>query len=215
MKQPKSKTRCPGCHRLIGVIEPPVKNFDLTYNPELRKELLDGRINQAFCSSCKKVFRCETELLVFHEKHKYAILAAAREHGDVIRGKSLLFSLFGHTQFRFRVVRYCIEAIEKVRIFEDGLDDRAVEWMKYQFCPPQVKSAQNQNLLLYTGISDNTLSFCVFDDFDEPTDAKFFVPSEKYQQYTTRCKPELLDNPNIRWKRIDSNWAAMTIDSMG
>lgn len=211
MTQAQIKTRCPGCRRLIGVIEPPITNFDLTYNPELRKELLRGNVNQAFCSACEKVFRCETELLVFHEKLKYAILATnAREPNDVIRGKSLLLRLFGHTQFRFRVVKYCIEAIEKVRIFENHLDDRAIEWVKYRFCPEIVKEAQGTNLLLYDGIIDRALSFRVFDDFDQPTGAHFTVPIDTYRQYAARCTPEPLDECEIRWKRIDDNWAVRT-----
>lgn len=215
MNQPQSKTRCPGCRRLIGVIETPTSNFDFTYNAGLLQEFLEGNVNQAFCSTCQKIFRCETELLVFHEKQEYAIMVTAtKEPKDVICGKALLLHLFGHTQFRFRAVRFCIEAMEKVRLFEHHLDDRAIEWIKYQYCPAEVKAAQGENLLLYDGIVGHALSFRVFDDFDQPTDIQFSVPLETYRAYSARCTPEPLDNFHICWKRINDNWASRTADTI-
>lgn len=189
------------------MIEPPITSFHLSYSQELLQQVISGKFNQVFCSNCKKLFRHEVELFLFHEINQYAILADARKEKDIIRGNTELLQLFGHTQFRFRAVRFAIEAIEKVRIFEDGWDDRALELLKFDFCPQDIKENKKTNLLLYDGTTQDSISFCVLDDFDQPTDMRFDVPIEQYQAYAARFSPESLDSPAICWKRIDIDWA--------
>lgn len=184
-------------------------SLDLTYNADLYQELVNGNVNQAYCTNCKKLFRHEVPLLVFHGGRQYAILADAREHSNIIRGKTQLLHLFGYQQFRFRSVRYCIEAIEKVRIFQDNLDDRAIECVKYHTCPPEIMARKGSDLLLYDGFSDGLLSFCIYDDFDQKTDARFTVPFIQYQKYSSQFPPEQLNQSDICWKRIDADWVQM------
>lgn len=213
MKRTTFRTRCPGCRKLIAVIEPPITSFHLSYSHELLQQVISGNFNQVFCTTCKKLFRHEVELFLFHEINEYAILADAREQKDIMRGNAELLQLFGHSQFRFRSVRFGIEAIEKVRIFEDGWDDRAIEFLKYDFCPQNIKDNKGNDLLLYNGTAQDKILFRVFDDFDQPTQMGFEVPAVHYYDYASRFSAEFLDSPSICWKRIDSDWAEAKLET--
>lgn len=104
---------------------------------KLREALLSGELMTHRCPSCGEVSELDYPLLyhdmarqylVYLVSPRYAPDKAALERGLPSEADTRSYLEIG--PYRFRVVRSLAELVEKIRIFDAGLDDRAIEWVK-------------------------------------------------------------------------------------
>lgn len=105
---------------------------DVAKNPELKEQVLSTDLTSFACPKCGYVTEAQYEVLYQDLAHACMIwLQYPNDQGQMTfkRGE-LDVPKDAPKHFRLRLVSDSNELAEKVRVFDDGLDDRAVELMK-------------------------------------------------------------------------------------
>jgi hypothetical protein len=109
---------------------------NVTTDPELKREVLDGSILRFECRSCRYSTKIEYDLL-YHDmtKHLAVWLKYPAEDGffGIDPAASTMGDIFGETYLR-RVVPSYEELLEKIRIADAELDDFEIEVVKLFVC---------------------------------------------------------------------------------
>jgi len=182
-------------------------NSDL--NPELKVRLMEGELNSYTCRQCSEVIQLGVATLYHDMTRAYMIylLHDQEQHKQAEKDLAGFIAMLPH--YRFRFVDQEIHLIEKIRIFEDDLDDRVVELIKMLILNQVLEAGQSPNLVLYSGISEaegeSTCDFIVrFQDHSE----RFQVSlKDSYEPLRQEFKEALeRDELNKRWLRVDSDY---------
>ncbi len=117
---------CPYCGREFDITIYPSVNGDR--DPELRDLCLSGDIFRHSCPHCHMDFMVQNEMLYTDSVHKFAIWLSKNEVTIDLKRFALPLAKAG---WKLRRCATLNEFTEKISIFEDGLDDIAVELAKY------------------------------------------------------------------------------------
>jgi hypothetical protein len=132
----ETPVQCPDCGRESRATIYSSVNVGLY--PSLKEQLLSGELLQWQCEGCG-ARRLNVYPILYHDMVRgiliqrisppyaptlQALAAALPSEADCRSCKSL------RSDYRFRVVREFDDLLEKIRILEAGLDDRAIEWEK-------------------------------------------------------------------------------------
>lgn len=93
-------------------------------DPHLRSALLEGQLEAFACAACQALTRVAFDTLYHDMPHAFMIWLCHQNEPLEAPDQRL------PAHYRFRVVRTVPSLLEKVRIFEDQLDDRVVEMFK-------------------------------------------------------------------------------------
>jgi hypothetical protein len=131
------EANCPECGRSQRVTV--CHSINVTVSPNLKDELFQDKINTFSCEQCGKTIRIALDLL-YHDMDKG--IKICEQYSDVdmkeLEGsvESRIASVFRVTIPRSRykrIVRSREDLKEKIMIFDDGFDDRVMEFLKVAF----------------------------------------------------------------------------------
>ena len=151
-------------------------SIDVEEEPELREQLLAGRVNRVECAGCQKPFRIDMPL-VYHDRGPgifihYEPLVGGRTLAEAAAGfqaalKELDALMPGDLPpLEIHLVVEWSELVERIFLLEEGLDARLVEHVKYLMYRqnPEKIPAEKKNLLFDAQDStDEQLCFVVQD----------------------------------------------------
>ncbi|MCF7854345.1 MAG: hypothetical protein K9N51_06070 [Candidatus Pacebacteria bacterium] len=181
---------CPTCECTQTITPVTVLHSD---TDELEK-LFQGHLNTVTCSSCHAQFRVQAPLLFRDDEHRFLVYYAPLED----RGKwdeaekqmrQITANVFGNASLdelpdcRLTLTRRSF--IEKIALHLDGLDDRVVEYVKYQLYnnPEQNVDAVRYELLYdFTASDDDKLAFILFDRESGTAQAATHIPRHVYEE---------------------------------
>lgn len=103
--------------------------LDMDTESEKLCSFLSGTLNNATCLHCSSSFTYEIPMLVFSMKKQYAIKVSPTHGKNGCIAQNPPDFLFPD-KFKYREVSFQIEAVEKARIFDAGLDDKIIEYIK-------------------------------------------------------------------------------------
>lgn len=129
MIQSQAETLCSGCgEKTVFTI---YKSINVAENPELKKKVADGSLFLWECPHCGKVNLAAYETL-YHDPQKKLMLWLDIKNQI---SDAQMEAISNHTKamggYTLRIVSNVGSLIEKLRIFEDGLDDLAIEFCKW------------------------------------------------------------------------------------
>lgn len=141
---------CPQCqHEQEFIVW---QSMNVTLDPELKEQLLRGELNAFTCEKCGEKTPVHYDTL-YHDMRAGLMLFLT--HGDGQPGEDFiqLQSLMGKgvVLYRCRLVRNRNELIEKILIFDAGLDDRMVEVFKLMLGHHLSEQGRNVDELLFRG----------------------------------------------------------------
>ena len=194
---------CPFCKRRINITYTNVLN--LAYRKDLQSRENLEKINTGRCIFCDEVYRYETEVFAFDLKNKYAIIVNkegnenyySHLHSDIYR------LAFGEN-YRLRYVTTYLEMIEKVLLFNSGLDDKVIEISKHIHFADIMGNLNEHHRFLVTDISESTLTFTLYDDHDKMVQTEKLDIS-KLNDIHVKCESNISEFAN--YKNIDNKWA--------
>jgi len=153
---PAYKCICQDCSNVFNINETMVNVINLDEDDCLI-QFLTASLNKISCPYCDADFTYEIPMLIYSQKSGFALrvnpsVPSAPPSPDV--KLPYFFKIFN---LKYRQVTYHIEALEKVRIFKDGFDDKYIEFVKFNFfsdddCTPMedinlcYKSSDNEKL---------------------------------------------------------------------
>ena len=171
--------------------------------PELKSEVLDGRLFVWECPQCGTLNLLRYKTL-YHDPDArlmvWLTLGDDALEAQIQAGSAHLEDLEGYT---LRLVRESGDLIEKVKIFEAGLDDIAIEMCKYVTAREMGLGEVAMKFLKIDGAdSEITLSY--------PSNGQMQMVEIGFNTYEDCCGI-LLRNPSIKEKatgfvRVDSQW---------
>ena len=133
---------CPFCHEDVPFIVHDSINVGL--HPELKENVLDWSIFQYQCPHCKKSdIVCHPVL--YHDPENeimIQVLWHEEEFGQPVEKElQTLIEIMGQKNYRRREVFGYRELMEKIRVFDDGLDDFAIALLKtiYKLQHPEIQ----------------------------------------------------------------------------
>ena len=124
------KFKCASCGESVDVTV--WHTIDVATTPELKEQVLDTDVMSFVCPKCGYVTEAQYELLYQDLAHACMIwLNYPDEQGNLTFKRAALdVPKDAPRNLRLRLVTDANRLAEKIRVFDDGLDDRAVELMK-------------------------------------------------------------------------------------
>jgi hypothetical protein len=204
---------CPDCGHAFQAEH--FVSVNVTLDPELLDELIEGRMNGITCPCCQSGFGLTNDL-VYHdmENELLAYLCfqpATLNH--VLQAAHDENKTFGPIPHHRRIVRSYHELLEKVLLFLNKMDDRYFEIFRVivmeansEFkdrgeirCNGIIRNPDNEN--------ERLLMFTVIDQ----TDDRLFISFNGWQDFLQDAEKKVakaieLAAPKGYWVRIDYNW---------
>lgn len=142
-------------------------------SPEL-DALMRGRLNRATCPGCAHEFLCDTPVLFRDDRARYVVYYLPRSTVSTVEQAITLTTQLYDTVFAELAVPLRPECrlaltrnhfIEKIALHQQGLDDRLVEYIKYQLYEHSegLEYAKYELLFNFGDISEEQLNFMAFD----------------------------------------------------
>lgn len=196
------------------------KSLNASLDPEAKDQLISGELFAIECERCQASIRTAYPLL-YHDMELQVMvwLGCPSPAGDsglspVMTGELGPLPLGGFPKgYRLRRVETENELREKVCIFDAGLDDRVMEFMKFYareshealskgggrvfFCPEKLRRESRDDLRF----------LCLFPDGGGAT---FELPFSSYELLAEKLSPYLPQEPcdQPEWLRVDETYMA-------
>ncbi|MCL4552286.1 MAG: CpXC domain-containing protein [Candidatus Marsarchaeota archaeon] len=195
---------CPSCGQSSKAII--WNSVNVSVDPELREKVLQQDINRFCCPACGAEAVINANLLYHDMERHFMVQLTYDETGESPSPfDDTMLRVLGE-DFIFRVVRTYRQLIEKILIFQDGLDDRVIEVMK------ALVRIQNEDFInvpadmfLYEQITDGQdgkeLHFVLLDE-EARNRNDFAIPMHSYRSSmekmrglleSSRSMPELME----------------------
>lgn len=155
--------RCPHCGR-----EQTVELYDtvnVSQEPELKTALYENRLNRVQCAGCDAAFRVDKPLL-YHDADRRILI---HWMPDIMVSRDEIFDEFDRTMEelraalpegmdppRVRLVFTRPELVELIFMIEAGMDERAVEYVKYTIHTQNMERVPPQSRQLLLNVQDST-----------------------------------------------------------
>jgi hypothetical protein len=195
-------------------------SVNVSQEPELKPRVLDRSLTTFTCENCGGTASIDQDLL-YHDMDRRLMILWRSGDGDAegLADKSfgLLNTLSGNA-YAFRLVATMNELVEKVLIWEDELDDRAVEVFKevvWQALEEEQRSGHAQ--LFYGGIlcqpgAEVEIELVLSNDSGNlsmalPLESEF----RRLEKQIARCLPSAASQCG-KWLRVDRDYARAVLE---
>lgn len=192
---------CPYCH----------KEFDLTIyhsihaqqDPDLRERCMSADIFRHSCPHCHTDFMIQNPLLYEDKEHKFVIWVSSNDVGTDLSELAKPLLEKGYKLRRCATIK---EFVEKIQIFEDGVDDVAVELAKYDsfidFLDSRKGKAEEVTSIDYVYTKDDVMKIDIrLDD----KGMSFLIPMSGLLEELETNK-ELFEVDDAEFPCINSEW---------
>ena len=203
-KQPEAETRDVSCPKCGASLQVPYHGVLTPDSPEMRA-LLQGTLNCPKCPHCGTVFRLGGQL-IYRDADTAFILVQDEmpEDGDTEALEQEVDCLATDAAFSHGLERPTVRLVftredflEKIFLRRAGLDDRLIEYAKYQLhqwgAKDLLSAARFRLLYDFSNQNANTLNFVVFDRETLKPVNGLQVPRAEYD----KLREEFENNPNL------------------
>jgi hypothetical protein len=183
-------------------------------SPDLKVKLLSGELNLFVCPKCACRFEIDSEL-VYHDPEKYIIIRYIPGWGGILpvieKDDEIL------RRYTLRIVTSRNMLIEKMKIFDDGLDDRIIEAIKlyYLYGTKRIELI-SEELMLYLERDtpdDPEIVFLIREGDFEPE--KVRVPYKNYVGVADEVGVYFSEASEGKWANIGREYAASVLKRAG
>ena len=157
-------------------------------------DLFEGQLNQVTCETCQTTFLLDVPIVYRDDEERFLIYYLPlddRERRDQAEEHMarVTETVFGRNEQEqapdCRLVHTRRRFIEKIAIHEDGLDDRIIEYIKYQLYnhpDKDVDAVRTQLFYDFTHADEHRIPFILFDRETGEPQASAHVPTSLYQE---------------------------------
>ena len=185
IQQIRKKINCPQCCTEREVIL--WENINVKINPDLKENLFNGTLNMLKCKDCGYETRIDIPL-IYHDMDKNFFIYFAPDY-PVGEEKTLIKNLGKKTATLFNdfynnrlsIVFDYKSLLEKIQIFDEDLDDRAIEVCKLL---ARTKLELKEGVAFYSETKNNKLEFVFFEKEDKNVchTHSFNIPKAMYDE---------------------------------
>lgn len=204
---------CPRCRGQF--VHETAGSADGAKDPEVKEKIFSGDFFTASCPNCGNVSAILLPFL-YHDSEKHFMVQlideaeqdpfenalSVMQEEDEIREHALKNS------WKMRIVRHPNELLEKILLFEDGKDDRAVELLKQMILPVLKEQTGTDACGLLWSPSGDGAVFVV--ETEEGFIGEIPFEPERYRYAAEKILPGL-DEVHLNSRRIDQEWAVQVL----
>lgn len=215
----KTKFICEKCKHEQNVNIFPYINFN--ENPEYFALIKDSSIFKVECAQCKTMAFIKYDALYLNEDQKYFIyLLTNKTLIQKFRHQIRYFletmlnkdDKYNFDDFKTRLVFDINSLIEKLVIFELGLNDIVIEIIKYGFFENNLIDETLYDSVYFDGIKDTNLEFVLLNSKNNKNVDKLFIGIEYYNKFVDKLSG--LNTGDEIFSSIDFEWVHSKINSM-
>lgn len=199
-KSEEIKYTCPYCGKEFEIEI--YHSVNSSEDPDLRDRCISGDIFQHSCPHCHSDFMIQNPLLYEDPEHKFVLWVSGNDVGDL----SSLSKPLIEKGYKLRRCATVKEFVEKIQIFEDGVDDIAVELAKYDsfidFLDSRKGNAEDVTSIDYVYTKDDVMKIDIkMDD----KGMSFLIPMIGLKEELESNK-ELFEVDDSTFPCINSEW---------
>lgn len=192
------------------------KTLNVTLDKEQKQELLNGRLTTSTCEKCGATANVVYPML-YHDMARRFMVWLWSEPGDPCPEDPQLFRMM--RGYRLRIVSTFNELLEKIFVFDQGCDDREIEFFKFLLrVQRENESDPLDGTLYFLGIQpgENGEDILGFEHVRESESESFGLPLSVYRDAVASFRRDFtLEEPKPgTWLRVDTSFvAALVSDS--
>ena len=204
----KEIVRCPSCDAeqefLIW------QSINVTLDPKLKEQLLKGELTTLVCENCGAKTAVGYDCLYHDMDKSLAIWFEMEENPEAKKARSDFSGLAETT----RLVRTIYELFDKIKVFEDGLDDLDIELLKLYVGMSQDLDADVPFYYDHLRESESGEKFLVF---AVVIDGVFKTIQYPFAHFETTILPiaeefrAQLDRSTLAWAKVDRHFILETM----
>lgn len=211
----KQKVKCPNCGELGEVT---VWNaVTVKDSPDLKADLLAGKINMFRCGTCGHKALMPTHLLYHDEEQRLLISFTPCEENlrkrlyeNVVETSKETGALEKFEGYNLRFVTEYNELLEKLLIFDAGLNDKAVEVIKLMILSQDAEKA-DARVCRFGKLENETLEFMIYDKTENQVYTSA-VPKQSYDTIYARLKESGVKPYSFGWEMVDPSYGARLLN---
>lgn len=202
--------KCPKCHQLneINIWH----SITVSDSPDLKKDLLLGKINMFHCPSCEHTALVPTPLLYHDEEKSLMISFSPCDNEDT---KNQLFNeikktskqsgeLENLTNYNLRFVYDYNSFLEKVLIFDNDLNDKVLEVLKVLILMQKPENMDNMTAM-FGKVENDSIEFLILDKTDNSCYTSK-VPIESYKTVFEQLRQSGVKDISFDWEIVDISY---------
>ncbi len=212
----KQQLKCPGCGQLQDMIV--WNSITVSDSPDLKTDLLSGKVNIFRCPSCSQVGLMPTPLL-YHDEEKHLMISFTPCE-DPLLGLQLFDNmrqaskdsgeLEKYEDYNLRFVTNYNELLEKILIFDAGYSDKAVEVLKLMILMQDPEKA-DQRTCMFGKSTPEGLEFMV-QDKKEGQIYTSTVPKDTYELISTQLRQSGVKFYSFDWEMVNAEYASKLLN---
>lgn len=208
--------KCPKCGQMHSTTV--WNSINSKTDPDLKKEILERKINIFTCPDCEQTALMPTQLLYTDEEKKLMIYFApcmTREEKMTIfaqaceNTKEVLKTIDG---YNLRFVTTYNELMEKILIFDAGFNDKAVEFLKLMILLQEPEKAENR-IAMYGKTENDYIEFLVQDKAENQVYTSH-IPRSTYDTISTELLHSGVKFKSFDWEIVDLDYSSKILTGM-
>lgn len=211
----KQQVKCPKCGELSEVTV--WQSVTADDSPDLKEDILKARLNMFSCPSCGQTALMPEPLLYIDEAKKLMITFSPCNDAA---SKALMFDNVKKASARsgetknmqdcnLRFTASYNELIEKILVFDNGLNDKVTEILKLLVLMQDSESMEHR-ICMFGKTDNGVLEFMVQDK----RDGKLYtsrIPTETYDTVKEQLRQSGVKYHSFDWEMVDADYAAQLL----
>ena len=212
----KQNVKCPKCGQMSEVTV--WNSITVSDSVDLKQALLSGKINMFRCPSCSYSALMPTPML-YHDENKKLMISFSPCNDEVLK-----LQLFDNVQksskesgeleklegYNLRFVADYNELLEKILIFDNGMNDKTIEVLKLMILSQDIEKAERRTCR-FGKIENNVLEFMIYDTIENQTYTSQ-VPKETYDTIDLQLKQSGVKPYSFGWEMVDPSYATRLLN---
>lgn len=207
----KEMIKCPACGEKSELTV--WQSITVSDSPDLKADLLKGKINVFSCGACGQKALFPSPLLYSDDEKKLVISFSPQtdnEKGQQIfeeikRSSKESGELENYPDYNLRFVTSYNELLEKILIFDNGLHDKVIEVIKLLVLMQDGEKMAQRSCMF--GKTDGTEIEFLVQDMRENQIYTSRVPFITYKTIETQLKQSGVKYKSFNWETVDKNYA--------
>ncbi len=212
----KQSVKCPKCLQMNDVTV--WSSITAKDSIDLKKDLLMGKINMFRCPSCEFTALMPHPMLYHDEDKKLMIsftptddvIAKEKMYQDICEASKESGELDNLEGYNLRFITDYNELLEKILIFDNNLNDKAVEVIKLMILSQDIDKSEQRNCR-FGKVCDDGIEFMVH-DFIENQVFTSTVPMSSYETIYKNLLESGMKPYSFGWEIVDSTYATRLLN---
>lgn len=212
----KQNIRCPKCGQMSDITV--WNSITVEDSADLKADLLAGKVNMFHCPSCSHTALMPSPML-YHDKERKLMISFSPCNDPVLeqqlydnvcetsKQSGELSKLEG---YNLRFITDYNELLEKILIFDNDMNDKAVEVIKLMILMQEPEKAEQRNCRFGKAEGGN-IEFMVH-DVKENQIYTSSVPMETYNTLWTQLRESGVKPYSFDWERVNSSYATKLLN---